>query len=70
MEVSTENGMRNLTDATSHSRCRTRAWLPLTANASSAITAANPVDCHKWFAAKRPNVAAESGVSMASSFLR
>src|ERR1035438_3768110 len=70
MAASTENGTRNLTEAAIHSQYRARAWLALSAKASSTATAANPVDCHKWLAAKRPKEAANSGVGIASSFLR
>src|ERR1019366_3324912 len=70
MSASTEKGTRNLTDADSHSQYRARALLALRAKASSTATAAKPVDCHRWLPARRPREAANSGVGIASSFLR
>src|ERR1017187_2158359 len=65
--ASTENGTRNLTEAATHSQYRARAWSDLSVKASNTATAANPVDCHRWLAARRPKEAVNSGVGIASS---
>ena len=67
MAASTENGIRNFTDAASHSQYRARAELARNAKASTTATAAKPVDCHKWLAARRPKVTANSCVDIVFS---
>lgn len=45
--ASTENGIRNLTEAATHTQCRTRAEFFRKANVTKPATPANSVDCHR-----------------------
>ena len=47
MAMSHDNGIRNFTDAASHSQYRTAARFFLSASVISAATAANSVDCQR-----------------------
>src|SRR5262249_24122119 len=59
--INGDNGIRNFSDAASHSRWRAAARLWRRAIASRPAATANSVDCHRWLAKRKRKVVISSG---------